>query len=644
MSFSTSVSKNPLARLATGLLISCSFSVSADYQNNNSAMETMVVTASGFEQILAEAPATISIIDSSQIENRAYKDITDVLKDVAGVTVKGGGSRQDITILGMPAQYTALLVDGRKQTGRESQPNGSGGFEQDWLPPLEAIERIEIVRGPMSTLYGSDAIGGVINVITKKNYQQWHANIRLETTLQTRDESGTTAQGQLYLAGPIIKDVLSVAFNGLYQQRDEDEIERGYGEKNLANYRGVIHYTASDSDQISIDFSQQDQKRTATQGLSLPSRSNTSETNNNRQAIALSHNGNYEVVVGNTYIQREQIDNVGREITIENLIFNSQWAVPLDEHLLTLGVSYQRADLEDLSTNTTEVTRISNRQWSMFGENQWSITDNFSLTLGLRVDDNNQFSKHLSPRIYGVWNINENWLLKSGISTGYKAPGLRDTSENWVRESRGGDIYGNVDLTPETSMNNEIGLYYLGENKLTTSLTVFHNSFDDKITLAACPSERCAVEDARYNINIDEAETYGAELSASMGISESLSIKSSYTYTHSEQSSGENEGLPLTQIPLHLAAINANWSMSAGVNSWLRWTYRGEESKATVINSRAIQAPSVSYVDMGGNWQATSTIKVMLGIYNLFDEEVTYEEFGYVEDGRRYWLAVETKF
>ncbi|WP_164835548.1 TonB-dependent receptor plug domain-containing protein, partial [Pseudoalteromonas sp. TB51] len=94
--------------------------------NANNDIETIVVTASGFEQTLAQAPASITLISKKQLENRAYKDLTDALNDVAGVTVTGGGSRQDISVRGMPAQYTAILVDGKKQSGRESQPSGSG--------------------------------------------------------------------------------------------------------------------------------------------------------------------------------------------------------------------------------------------------------------------------------------------------------------------------------------------------------------------------------------------------------------------------------------------------------------------------------------------------------------------------------------
>lgn len=126
-----------------------------------SEQEVMVVTASGFQQKIEDSAASISVITREQLEKRAYRDVTDALKDVPGVVVTGGGSSSDISIRGMGSKYTLMLVDGKKVDSRGTRPNSDGpGIEQGWLPPLQAIERIEVVRGPMSSRYGSDAMGG----------------------------------------------------------------------------------------------------------------------------------------------------------------------------------------------------------------------------------------------------------------------------------------------------------------------------------------------------------------------------------------------------------------------------------------------------------------------------------------------------
>ncbi|MGU0057527.1 TonB-dependent receptor plug domain-containing protein [Enterobacter hormaechei] len=109
------------------------------------------------------------MISKQQIEDKAYRDVTDALRDVPGVVVTGGGSSSDIEY--SRHGLSVHPVPGERQTHQyaKHRPNSdNSGIEQGWLPPLESIERIEVIRGPMSSLYGSDAMGGVINVITKK--------------------------------------------------------------------------------------------------------------------------------------------------------------------------------------------------------------------------------------------------------------------------------------------------------------------------------------------------------------------------------------------------------------------------------------------------------------------------------------------
>ncbi|APD86767.1 ligand-gated channel protein [Alteromonas sp. Mex14] len=612
--------------------------------NEQNDMESITVTASGFEQLLSQAPASVSVIDRKQLVQRAYKDITDALRDVPGVTVTGGGYRQDISVRGLPAQYTSILVDGKKQTGRESQPNGSGGYEQDWLPPLDSIERIEIVRGPMSTLYGSDAMGGVINIITRKNFRKWSGNLRAETKIQENSDSGSDSQVQLAFSGPLIENLLSISASGLYQKREEDNIERGYAEKDLSNIRTAFHLTPNTTDVLTFEFISQDQTRTATPGKSLPERNSLSELESDRQSYALTHEGKYGDVTARSYIQQESVENVGRDITIDNLVINSQWSwVASDSHMLTLGAEFLEESLDDFDTNGGDATNIENSQWSFYGEDEWRITDNLAFTLGIRLDDNEQFSSQVSPRAYAVYNINDNWVLKGGVSTGYRTPELREMADGWIQESRGGNVYGNPDLSPETTLNKELALYYSGDAGLEYSITVFHNDFDDKIAIASCELSVCLDETDRYNINVDEAESYGAEFAAKYNVG-NWSFNGAYSFTRSEQKTGENKGLPLVQQPKHLFTLNTTYRISRESEIWSRWTVRGEETALTSVSSRSILSPGVGLFDIGYNTKLTRNVKLQTGLYNAFDKTMRYEEFGYVEDGRRLWLGVNWTF
>jgi len=623
-------------------------------------LNDIVVTASGFEQQISSAPASISVISREELERGHYQNVTDALRDVPGVVVTGGGAGDngnDISIRGMPSQYTLILVDGRPQNSRESRPNGSAGFEQDWLPPLQAIERIEVVRGPMSTLYGSDAIGGVINVITRKVADSWHGNIQLDTVLQEDSASGDSRQANFYLSGPLVADRLGLQLYGRTSERDEDDIENGYEEKSLQSLTARLSLAASDNHDFTAEAGITEQDRRSLVGRSAPAEGcrggctdSIGEYTNSH--VALTHSGRFDWGTSETFVQRERSENQSRDIEITNTTAKTSAVIPLGMHMLTVGASWEEESLEDGTTNQiSDRTAVENSQWALFMEDEWMLTNAWALTGGLRLDDDDNYGSHLSPRLYSVWNMTPEWTLKGGVSTGYRSPNLREITPDWGQVSRGGNVYGNPDLEPETSLNKEIALLYGNDAGLNGSLTLFHNDFEDKITRIACPIDICNAgpnqfgSDPTYRVNIDDAVTQGVEASLSAPLSDTLALTASYTFTDSEQKSGEYAGEPLTQLPRHQVSATLDWDVSARLSQWAKVSYRDEESQPTTGPSQsAIVAPSYTFVDAGIGYQLNDSTTVNAGIYNLFDERITYDEYGYVDDGRRVWLGLNVAF
>ena len=623
-------------------------------------LNDIVVTASGFEQQISSAPASISVISREELERGHYQNVTDALRDVPGVVVTGGGAGDngnDISIRGMPSQYTLILVDGRPQNSRESRPNGSAGFEQDWLLPLQAIERIEVVRGPMSTLYGSDAIGGVINVITRKVADTWHGNIQLDTVLQEDSASGDSRQANFYLSGPLVADRLGLQLYGRTSERDEDDIENGYEEKSLQSLTARLSLAASDNHDFTAEAGITEQDRRSLVGRSAPAEGcrggctdSIGEYTNSH--VALTHSGRFEWGTSETFVQRERSENQSRDIEITNTTAKTSAVIPLGMHMLTVGASWEEESLEDGTTNQiSDRTAVENSQWALFMEDEWMLTDAWALTGGLRLDDDDNYGSHLSPRLYSVWNMTPEWTLKGGVSTGYRSPNLREITPDWGQISRGGNVYGNPDLEPETSLNKEIALLYGNDAGLSGSLTLFHNDFEDKITRIACPINICNAgpnqfgSDPTYRVNIDDAVTQGVEASLSAPLSDTLALTASYTFTDSEQKSGEYAGEPLTQLPRHQVSATLDWDVNARLSQWTKVSYRGEESQPTTGPSQSsIVAPSYTFVDAGIGYQLNDSTTVNAGIYNLFDERITYDEYGYVDDGRRVWLGLNVAF
>ncbi|MFP8965732.1 ligand-gated channel protein [Pokkaliibacter sp. CJK22405] len=623
-------------------------------------LDTLVITASGYEQEETDAPASISVISSEDLENHSYTDLTDALRDVPGLVVTGGGGGDngvDISLRGMSSSYTLLLVDGKRVASRETRPNGSAGFETDWLPPLDAIERIEVVRGPMSTLYGSDAMGGVINVITKKVQNEWHGNIQQEITLQQHSRFGNERQTSFNLSGPIIEDKLGLQLYGRYFNRSEDNVLNGQEDKALQNINGKLSFTPNENNDFVFEAGATSQEREGNMGKSLAETGcrggcTDSDDKHYERHFAVSHTGRWDIGTTDTHLQREIAKNKTRQIEITNTTGKSTLAMPLGDHMLNLGASFEKEELEDSTTNTlSDRTQVDNTSWALFAEDEWWLRENFSLTGGARLDKDENYGNHVSPRLYGVWHMTDRWTLKGGAAVGFRSPSLREVTSDWGQTSRGGDIYGNPDLKPETSLSKEISLHYNGDNGWAGSLTLFHNDFEDKITRVECPASICTGgansygSNPTYRVNVDEAITRGVEASLEGELTPTLDFTASYTFTDSEQLSGEYKGQPLTQLPRHLLSVGLDWQATDDLKPWLRVTYRGKESEPTTTpSSSTLVAPSSTLVDAGLGYQLTDSTTLKAGIYNLLDEDINYDEYGYVADGRRLWLGLNWSF
>lgn len=636
--------RTPLALFLASL---ASVSVAQDVRT----LDTVVVTASGFEQNIVDAPASISVVPREKLEQGSYKDLHDALRDVPGVILTpSDNNARDISLRGMGAQYTLILVDGKRMSTRETQTNGSTGTDQSWIPPLEAIERIEIVRGPMSSLYGSDAIGGVVNVITRKVAKEWMGAVRLESTLQQHSDSGDQYQGNFYLSGPLKEDRLGVTLYGVYSHRDEDSVYQGYNKYENRAMTARFALTPSAGHDIVLEAGTARQVYDSRPGRTLEIGEEPAFREFEREHFALTHTGRWgNGLLSESYIQREETKNLARDMTITNTTFRTSANKEFGSHFATAGFYYERNELRDTTTNRlTDLNHAERWQYAFFLEDEWQMTEDFALTLGLRMDKEKTAGVHWSPRVYGVYKLTDNWTVKGGVSTGFRAPSMRQTIPDWGAVSRGGNMYGNPDLQPETSLTKELGLYYEGEGGLSAGFTLFHNKFEDKITRVPCPEcgppNQFGRSPTTYT-NVDNAITQGVEASLSTPLTDTVSTTASYTFTDSEQKSGEYKGSPLNQLPRHMFNLSFNWEPTEKLNAWSRLSFRGKESDPTQGASASTSiAPSVTLVDFGGSYKYNKTVTMHAGIYNLFDKRVSYDDYGYVEDGRRLWLGMDIKF
>jgi outer membrane receptor for ferrienterochelin and colicins len=651
---------------------------------DTSQLEDVVVTASGFEQRIEQAPASISVILRAEIEEIRAVSIAEILANVEGVDTgaavgKTGG--QTINIRGMGSDYTLTLIDGRRQnTAGSVTPNGFGETSSSFLPPVSAIERVEVVRGPVSTLYGSDAMGGVVNIITRKIGDRWVGAVTGHYTLQGDDDFGAIWGGDFYASGPLVADRVGLALRGAYSEREQSALTyenvngvetpvSGFGRSSTANEIWSLGARLSlnlhpDHD-LWFDYDTANQwydNADGQMGTATTAGGYDRFLEFNREQFGVAHNwrlpfgvleSNYSIGTTETVgrIIPNGVAGAGgpRTLESENRIFDTKLFSQWRNHTFTVGGQHWEAEMVD----GVAPTRFEHTQWAIFAEDEWRFTDALALTLGARHDDHSTFGSHFSPRAYVVWNATDNWTLKGGISQGFKTPRLEQLAEGINGFGAQGrlPLLGSPGLMPETSTSTEFAVFYDNRNDFRASVTVFHNAFDDKIAagpqVANClfgltqaqydaggyPATGCydvgfftpyiaTVAGFGQSVNIDEAETQGVEMSARWRVAPDWTLQANYTYTESEQKSGAATGQPLTDTPEHMLNANVRWNATDRLNLWLRGEYRSERYRGAGPAQDAWgDYAAYELFHLGGSYEVNDRVTINATIYNLFNKD-----------------------
>lgn len=650
-------------------------------------LDEIVITAAGFEQNVEDAPASITVITAEELEKGNIRSLSDALREVQGVVTTGIANEEDISIRGLPGQYTLILIDGKRQGTRESRTNGSSGFEQSFIPPVSAIDRIEVVRGPMSSLYGSDAMGGVINIITKPVSDTWSGSITGEVTVPQDSKFSSSRQTSVYLNGPLVQDVLGLQIWGRILDRSEAQVDDGLRERDLKNYGARLSYAINPDHKIMLEGNRTTIDDTGRVGNSIPPLATNGQPNsdsfqyNKRDFFSLSYNGNWGATTADISLSRENGerqtavgDGTGSAISsdrrpkITNDVWEMKYNTPLNfwgEHRLTYGGQYFNAKLKDVNPGLNDgiIREFSAWQAALFLEDEWQIRDEFALTLGARYNKHEEFGSHITPRVYAVWNATDTLTVKGGISTGYRAPDLRSVVPGYYYTTQrgAGVIVSNPDLEPEESTSYELSALY-SQSNYTLGATVFRTDFENKIENMNTGTQ-IVVDGTTYNrweyFNVGEARIQGLELTGTWDVRPDLQLRASYTLTDSEQRTGDYSGLPLSRTPKHMASLRAEWMAPiTDLDVWGAVNYHGKEinSGARIgTNGRpyrynaagdviAYEYDDYLTVDLGANYRLNDHTTLKTAIYNMLDKELYPTDTNTVVEGRSFWLGITASF
>ncbi|MFB9214915.1 TonB-dependent receptor plug domain-containing protein [Vibrio sinaloensis] len=652
------------SKLATAIALTTCIAMPALADDTTTYMDTVVVTASKYEASIKEAPASISVITREEIDQLPATDITTALENVAGVHVaKTTGAEPRVIIRGLQNQnssngnYTLFLINGRRISSSETVIRGAS-FDLSSIP-MSAIERIEVVRGPMSSLYGSEAIGGVVNVILKTPTSDTHvAGSLAYSSPQDRkanellsDADGELKSGNVFVSGSIIPQVLTysasvdISNQNAWFPEDAGDNFSPQTEQKRKSFRGSLNWLATENDEFYLDLSYSKDERVENSYFSAFNGVLTSDYDGKKMTSTLGYLRNWEWGESDTsyfYESSEVHENNFHplvdeaDMTQNNHTVDARFVVDnLDSQIVSVGaqVSYTEVENKRDYTGSRSVT-----QSAVYAQDEYYITDDLTATLSGRFTHNNQFGNDFSPRLYLVYNGVENLTFKGGYGEGFKAPTIFQSSKDFSLVSCGGrcTLIGNPDLKPQTSKTYELSAMYSGDAGFVQA-TGFFNDVKNLIDRDLKPYISGSSNIIQYE-NVESVETKGVELEGQYDISSSWSLTMNATYTDAKN---KDDNQDISYTPEWLANANVNWAATKDIALFAGVNYTGEQKDG---NDSKLDPYSI--LTIGGSYAFNDYVKIRTGITNLTDERLDDTDLDYqaTEVGRAYYFKLDFEY
>lgn len=660
--------------------------------------EMKVVSASGYEQDVKNASASMSIVSKDELSQRPIKDLGDMIEDMPGVDMTQSGSTgaKSFTIRGFNQDYVLFLIDGKRQNPANGLfQNGMNSSISTFIPPASMIERVEIIKGPASVLYGSDAVGGVVNIITKKHPDVASGSISVDSVIQENSDFGNKYGMNGFVTAPLMDEILSFNLrfksdkrNASLQQWPKtitragkvlDMPNRIWNAKTLnLNFGSRLIYSPNDSNTFYIDIDRS--INTAIMQSGHP-------TGNvgyykyvfKKDDLVFNHDGIYDFGTTNTYLQYNHMWNNNEFKGLDTKLYTAQTkaVIPYNSFIASLGAKFEKEEVKVRKGSKTipfNGTR-EHTMYSVFGEGEYYITDDLIFTGGLRLINSDIFDLEFTPRAYLVWHLNDDFTIKGGVSRGYKTPAAPLMNDGVGEASSDSLVVGNPELKPEESWNYELGIDFNAFNIARANITAFVTDFDNKIsrsdeTLSGTIGGRDCIESwgndsvrfkdavCRKMINIAKTQTKGIEFGLKTQKFNGFSANTSYTYMEQKYKSGANSGKRIENLPKHTAMVKLNYeanklSTFIKASARLDTLYKG---RTKIPNFKKYDDYYI--VDLGASYKISKNFTINAAINNLFNknfftpEEYTtakgtpgfYNPYQEITDGRNFWINFVYEF
>jgi len=520
----------------------------------------IVVTATRTETPLGDSPVAVEVIDRDEIEASGAQTLDELLEEHPGMDVSRSFAGSTIRMQGLDPQQVLVLVDGQRVIGRKAGAVDLSRY------PVEWIERVEIVKGPSSVLYGSDAMGGVINIITRRPTAPLSAELY--------GSYGTLAAVDLAAGVGVRRERVSTMFTGGFHRADAYDLDprdvatsgsaySGFDVGNRTELRlspdwrviGRGGYLFRDS--RGIDTSD---------GGAVFDRRNLTEEGQ----VALGLDGwptgrSRLQVTGYATWYRDQYDSDQRDSSALDTYEDTR------ERLAQLAVQYDRylgeSHLVTVGTEGLNEWMLSDRleagsgeRWrlALFAQDEWDLSDAPRLTLlpGARLDLDTQFGVHPTPKLSARFDPVERLVIRASYGWGYRAPSFKELLLYFENPGAGYVVAGNLELVPETSRNASLGVEWEPTDWLWLSLGAFRNDLDNLITTGTL-EEAEAGSPTRYGyVNVADAYTQGGEAALALGLPAGIGVDLGYALTDTRDLV---EDRPLEGRALHRGTFRLTW-------------------------------------------------------------------------------------
>lgn len=560
----------------------------------------VMITATRTAQEIKETPVAAQVITREEIETMGAENVAQILKLATGIdSMQNGMVGHTVSIRGMNTNQTLILVDGRR-IRTEDTSSTANAYELDRFN-VDTIERIEIVRGPASSLYGSEALGGVINIITRKSSTP-QTTVALSSTSQEKAASVRADFGK--------QGKWSWTMNA--RTTDVKENSTGTGTKYATNQYGDRNYFGIDgsmdiSDQKKLDIyvdvleenlDSKGFKSSMQPGVGVTYAPKKENYDNKRISYGVTYHGqdsygDYELRAYQTdFTKRLMQRNTDTQqlLSFDDMEFNSRIidgkrSLQVGEnHLLTVGGEYRNEIYEGTRIGTSDkshdvtvegVTKKSSESNMDFAavylQDEWLVNDKLLVIPSIRYDHNNKFGGEVTAKVGTTYKFNNNYRLKANIGSAYKAPSASELYMSWQHSPSviTVNVTGNPDLQPEKSLNYELSLE--GERgKNFGKLTYFRNDVDDLITQTSLGNVGMTYY-YTYK-NVAEATIDGVEAEFGRKLSDKWTTKLSYVNLHAVDGNNKRiEGRANDRVTVQLAYDDSKNSGVSGVlwNEWI---------------------------------------------------------------------------